>query len=67
METLELDVEGMSCSGCENAVTNAVERVEGVQRVEADADSGRVEVTGETGYEEEIRQAVHDAGFDVTE
>lgn len=67
METLELDVEGMSCSGCENAVTNAVERVEGIERADADADTGRVEVTGETGFEEEVRQAVVDAGYDVTE
>lgn len=65
MERIELDVEGMSCTGCEQTVTNAVKQVDGVRRVEADHDAGSVEVTAEEGHERAIRQAIHDAGFDV--
>lgn len=65
METLELDVEGMSCTGCEQTVTNAVKQIEGVHRVEADHESGSVEVTAEEDREEAVQRAIHDAGFDV--
>lgn len=65
MEQYEFEVEGMSCTGCEETVTNAAKRVEGIRRVEADHESGRVEVTADEGTEEEVRQAIHDAGYDV--
>lgn len=66
MEKLDFSVEGMSCTGCEQTVTNAVKQVEGVRRVEADHETGNVEVTVESGDEAGIRQAIHDAGFDVS-
>jgi copper chaperone len=66
MEQYELDVEGMSCTGCEENVTNAVKRVDGVHRVTADHETGGVEVTGEEGTEDSVKQAIHDAGFDVS-
>lgn len=66
METLDLSVDGMSCTGCEETVTNAVKQVEGVHRVEADHETGSVEVTAESGDEAGIRQAIHEAGFDVS-
>lgn len=56
----------MSCTGCERTVTNAVEQVKGVRRVDADHETGDVEVTAENGDEAEIRRAIHDAGFDVS-
>lgn len=55
MDQYGLTVEGMSCTGCEENVTNAVKRVAGVHRVEADHEMGEVEV----------KQAIHDAGYDV--
>jgi copper chaperone len=66
METLDFSVEEMSCTGCEQTVTNAVEQIEGVRRVTADHETGNVEVTAENGDATEIRQAIHDAGFDVS-
>jgi copper chaperone CopZ len=66
MERLDFSVEGMSCTGCERTVTNAVEQVGGVRRVDADHETGDVEVTAENGDEAEIRRAIHDAGFDVS-
>ena len=66
MEQYELDVEGMSCTGCEENVTNAVKRVDGVHRVTADHETGDVEVTGEKETEDAVKQAIHDAGYDVS-
>lgn len=66
MEKVDFSVEGMSCTGCEQTITNAVKQVEGVRRVGADHETGSVEVTVEESHQDEIRQAIHDAGFDVS-
>lgn len=65
MDRYELTVEGMSCTGCEENVTNAVKRVDGVHRVEADHETGDVEITADEGTEDEVKQAIHRAGYDV--
>lgn len=65
MEQFEFEVDGMSCTGCEERVTNAAKQVDGVHRVEADHESGQVEITADEGTEEAIKTAIHDAGYDV--
>lgn len=65
MEQYEFTVEGMSCTGCEERVTNAAKRIEGVRRVDADHDTGTVEITADEGTEDNVRQAIHDAGYDI--
>jgi len=44
METLILQVEGMSCTGCEQRINKVLRRVEGVRGVVADHICGRVEI-----------------------
>ena len=65
MERYEFHVDGMSCTGCEERVTNAAKQVEGVQRVDANHETGTVEITTEEDTEKSVRQAIHDAGYDV--
>lgn len=65
MDVDELTVEGMSCSGCEETVSNAISSVAVVHRVVADHEAGRVTVTADDGTESEVEQAIHDAGYDV--
>ena len=65
MEQYEFTVEGMSCTGCEERVTKAVKHVEGVRRVDADHETGTVAITADDGAEDDIRQAIHDAGYDL--
>jgi copper chaperone len=48
-ETLHLNVTGMTCGGCENAVTRAVGQLDGVQRVVASHKDASVDVTFESG------------------
>ncbi len=55
----------MSCTGCEERVTNAAERVEGLRRVDADHETGTVEITADEGTEDAVRASIHEAGYDV--
>lgn len=64
MERTTIDVEGMSCSGCESRVEKALSQTAGVKRVDADHTEGTVEVITES--EDDVRQAIHDAGYEVT-
>ena len=47
MNTIELDVQGMTCGSCVNHVTKALQSVPGVSRVEVDLVHGRAKVEGE--------------------
>lgn len=60
-------VEGMSCNGCEQRVTNAVKNVEGVRKVDASHETGEVEVAfdQDTTSEDSITDAIHKAGYDI--
>lgn len=42
MDTLTLDVTGMTCGGCENAIKRGLATVPGVQSVDASHQSGAV-------------------------
>ncbi|WAH37629.1 heavy-metal-associated domain-containing protein [Alicyclobacillus dauci] len=67
MTTTHIAIQGMSCSGCVNAVTNALESVDGVQKVDVSLDKNEAQVI----YDEHVvtldalRSAVEDAGYDV--
>lgn len=66
MEQYKFTVEGMSCTGCEERVANAATGVEGVHRVNADHETGTLEITGDEGTEADIQQAIHDAGYELS-
>lgn len=65
MEEYKLTVEGMSCSGCEERVQDAVSGVEGVHRVTADRETNTVEITAEDDTEDAVRNAIYSAGYDI--
>lgn len=66
MERKQIAVDGMSCDGCEQNVENALQRVEGVTRSDADHDVDTVEVVVEDGVSDaDIRAAIEGAGYDV--
>lgn len=62
-----LDVEGMSCSHCENAVKKAVGALAGVDSVSVDLKGKKVSV----GYDPDkvsldaVKEAIEDQGYDV--
>jgi copper chaperone len=66
METAELKVAGMTCSGCVRSVTRALTSVAGVTHVDVSLDQALARVTFDPAKvsRETIRTAVVDAGFD---
>jgi copper chaperone len=63
--THEYAVEGMTCGHCVMSVTEEVEQVRGVTAVDVDLATGRVVVRGDGFSDEAIREAVHEAGYEV--
>lgn len=61
-DTVDYIVEGMHCSHCEAAVVRAVERIPGVESVEASASGKRLTVKGHAA-EDAVRAAVEKAGY----
>lgn len=67
MEQCVLEVPGMHCGGCQGRVERAVGALEGVRRVKADFQSGRVEVAfdGAATNEDAIRSLIEQIGYEV--
>ncbi len=62
-----LNVEGMSCSHCVNAVTKAVTALEGVSGVNVDLEGKTVTVDFDADQVslESIKEAIEEEGYDV--
>ena len=67
MLEIELDVEGMMCSGCENRIKNAVGSIEGIESVDANHEIGKVKVTMSEDKTKEVKERIEDIGFTVKE
>ncbi len=66
MNEINLKIKGMMCSGCENRVKNAVENIEGVEKVTADHATGAVKVLcNENVSKNSIEEVVEDIGYEV--
>lgn len=67
MERTILNVEGMSCSHCVDAITKAIRGLEGISNVDVDLDAKTVTV----GYDIDkvtlvsIKDAIEEQGYDV--
>lgn len=58
-------VAGMTCTGCEDNIENALKNVPGVRRAEANYDDESVEVVIEDDVDDQrIGDAVYDAGYE---
>ncbi|MBX3309007.1 MAG: heavy-metal-associated domain-containing protein [Cryobacterium sp.] len=67
-----LQVEGMSCTGCEHRIGNTLRRVEGVREAVADHTTGRVRVRVGRGVApktlaETLAEKITAAGYTVTD
>jgi copper chaperone len=65
--TTTLQVQGMTCNHCKMAVTNALQELEGVNRVEVHLDKGTVDVDfDETKVSiHQLKEAIEEQGYDV--
>jgi len=57
------DVAGMTCDHCARAVTSEVESIPGVTGVAVDVESGRVTVDGDGFTDQQVADAVDEAGY----
>jgi len=69
MNTLILNVTGMSCMGCVNSVKNLVGALPGIQSIEIDLATGKVEVQHDPTQTDaaSIRAAIEDGGYGIAE
>lgn len=67
---IEIKISGMSCTGCENRVENVLKNIENVESVNANYNTGIVEI--ETNDIKNldidvIKEALEDLGYDILE
>lgn len=60
-------VTGMTCEHCVNAVRSEVRKLDGIETVDVELATGRVTVTGEGFVDEQIRDAVNEAGYELAQ
>ncbi|MCY9139118.1 copper chaperone CopZ [Peribacillus frigoritolerans] len=67
MENVTLNVSGMSCGHCVNAVEGNVGNLAGVESVKVHLDAGKVDVAfdKEKVSLEKIKETIDDQGYDV--
>jgi len=69
METITMNVSGMSCGGCVASVTRVLKAVPGVSDVEVSLSPGTAKVSFDPARTAApaLRSAIEDAGYDVVE
>ena len=66
MKEINLSIKGMMCAGCENRVKNALENIEGIEKVSADYVSGNVNIVcDDTVDKKTIESAIEELGFEI--
>ena len=67
METIQLNIRGMTCNGCVNSVKNVLQKPPGVTGVEVSLEKNRATVTYDPAQANtaQLKAAVEDAGYDV--
>jgi copper chaperone len=61
---LLMKVDGMTCQGCVNSVTKAIQRLDPGARVDVDLEHGRVHVVT-TAQSLDVAQALSKAGYEA--
>lgn len=67
MKNITLNVQGMSCGHCVNAIESNVGQLEGVNGVNVKLDDAQVEVTFNESQVslDQIKETIEDQGYDV--
>ena len=67
MANISLNVEGITCGGCEKSIRNALLERNGVNEVNASHETGVVAIDFDDSQiqQEQLKQAIEEAGFDV--
>ncbi|HFC8510073.1 TPA: heavy-metal-associated domain-containing protein [Neisseria subflava] len=67
MQTVTLNIDGMTCGGCVKSVTRLLEGVEGVEKAEVSLENKNAVITFDEGKTDAdaLIDAVEDGGYDV--
>jgi len=67
--TVELNVEGMTCTGCENTIKNSLMKVAGIDSVNADHTNGRTFIKFDSTSVKvaDIQKVIEEKGYTVAE
>lgn len=67
METVVLNVQGMSCGHCVKAVEAALGELQGINEVKVDLENAQVTVAFDTAKVaiETIKEAIEEQGYDI--
>ena len=67
MANINFNVEDITCGGCEKSIRNALLKRAGVKEVNASHETGIVAIDYDdsTIQQDQLKQAIEDAGFDV--
>lgn len=67
MATINLNVEGITCGGCEKSIRNALLERDGISDATASHETGVVAIEYDESkiQQDQLKQAIEEAGFDV--
>lgn len=67
MDTLMLNIKGMTCGGCVKSVTTVLQQIDGVSSVDVSLEQNRANITFDPARANpaQFKSAIEDAGFDV--
>ena len=67
METIQLNIRGMTCNGCVKSVTGVLQKIPGVTSVEVSLEQNRATITYDPTLAKpgQFKASVEDAGYDV--
>lgn len=67
METLTLNIKGMTCMGCVNSVKRVLTPIAGVANVEVVLETGKVDIGYDASFAQpdQFREAIRNAGYEV--
>lgn len=67
---IEIRISGMSCTGCENRVENVLKNIENIESVNANYNTGIVEIKTNNIKDKDIdiiKETLEDLGYDILE
>lgn len=67
MKNITLDVKGMTCGHCKMNVNGALEELEGVDSVDVNLETGKVDVSFDESKvnKAKVKEAIEEKGYDV--
>ena len=67
MQATTIKIDGMTCMGCVNSVKTVLEEISGVGKVEVSLDQAQatIQYDADKTNDDQLKEAIEDAGFDV--